>query len=68
MQAVAVHMTVFRCIPVIEDPIGYDSPVDYQSLADYASLVTQKVAVEVMIGLVAGWFGAFVIAEKEVAE
>ena len=42
-----------------EDPIGCDSPVDYESLADYASLVTQRVAVEAMISLVAGGVAAW---------
>lgn len=50
---VVVHITVFGCITVTKNLIIYNSPVDYQYLADYASLVTQKVAVETMIVLVA---------------
>ncbi len=40
-----IHTTVFGCIAVIEDLIDCDSPVHY------TRLVTQRVAVEVMIGL-----------------
>ena len=56
MQAVVniVYTTVFGCITVIEDLISCNSPVDYKNLADYASLVTQKVAVEALIVLIAG--------------
>ena len=50
---VVVHIIIFGCIAVIEDLISCDSPVDYKNLTDYASLMTQKVAIEAIVVLIA---------------
>ncbi len=56
-----IHTTVFGFIAVTEDLIDCDGPVDY------SRLVTQKIAVEVMIGLDAEVFAVYVNAAEGLA-
>lgn len=53
---VVIHTTVFGGIAMTKDPISCNSPIDYKSFTDYMNLLTQKVAVKVMIGFVIGRF------------
>lgn len=55
-MVVVVHITVFGCIAITKNLIGYNSSIDFKSLTDYASFVTQRVVDEIMIGLAAELF------------
>lgn len=60
-----IYTTVFNCIAITENLIGYDSFIDYENLVDYARFIIQKFTNKMIIDLNVEEFTIYVNAAEK---